>query len=493
MKQSLVWNCIGDSITAPCYVDKHYYDYIAERNLQVNFEIHNYGICGTTIAGDDKDSFCNRYTEMGQADIITVFGGVNDWGRVGKGGATPLGNISDTNKMTFYGALNTLCEGLKNKYSAAFIIFMTPIGSCGYEGTHGFASDKNAYGLTVGDYAKAMIEVCKKYGFFYVDLYHDCSFSPQDAVQNSAFFVDGLHLNERGHLVISYLIECKIRHCFEKQNLNLKKDEVDLFLFMGQSNMAGRGEVSSKFPDAAPSLLAGAGYEYRAISAPGQLFEITEPFGKREDLEGGIHDSNRKTGSMVTSFVNSYYTYSGRKIIGISAAEGGTSISEWQPGGKRLKDAISRMEDACLFLKKNNNQIAHIFMLWCQGETDGDHGVTSARYRESFLTMYREMKLRGVENCFIVPIGKQGGRPPADYVPILRSQQELAWRNTDIVLVSEGFVSMAERGLMKDSYHYYQKAYNEVGTEAGIHTAYYVMSGCKPDLFLPSELNFIRD
>ena len=36
-----------------------------------------------------------------------------------------------------------------------------------------------------------------------------------------------------------------------------------------------------------------------------------------------------------------------------------------------------------------------------------------------------------------------------------------------MVLVSDGFYGMRTRGLMKDSYHYYQQAYNEVGTEAG--------------------------
>ena len=53
-------------------------------------------------------------------------------------------------------------------------------------------------------------------------------------------------------LVFKYLceIECKIRHCFEKQNLNLKKDEVDLFLFMGQSNMA-----NSKTPSLIPKII----------------------------------------------------------------------------------------------------------------------------------------------------------------------------------------------------------------------------------------------
>ena len=50
--------------------------------------------------------------------------------------------------------------------------------------------------------------------------------------------------------------KCVIKNC----------KTVDLFLFMGQSNMAGRGIVSEKWAQPAPQIMEGAGYEYRAIS-----------------------------------------------------------------------------------------------------------------------------------------------------------------------------------------------------------------------------------
>ena len=40
----------------------------------------------------------------------------------------------------------------------------------------------------------------------------------------------------------------------------------DLFLFAGQSNMAGRGIACTQFPECAPDLIPGAGAEFRAIS-----------------------------------------------------------------------------------------------------------------------------------------------------------------------------------------------------------------------------------
>lgn len=60
----------------------------------------------------------------------------------------------------------------------------------------------------------------------------------------------------------------------------MKRKEVFLLGFMGQSNMAGRGNAQE-----APALIPGAGYEYRAITAPDCLSPLEEPFGENENDE----------------------------------------------------------------------------------------------------------------------------------------------------------------------------------------------------------------
>lgn len=45
----------------------------------------------------------------------------------------------------------------------------------------------------------------------------------------------------------------------------------------------------------------------------------------------------------------------------------------------------------------------------------------------------------------------------------------------NIVLVCDEFHKMKARGLMKDDFHYYQEAYNEVGTIAGKTAGTFVM------------------
>ena len=73
--------------------------------------------------------------------------------------------------------------------------------------------------------------------------------------------------------------------------------EYDLFLFCGQSNMAGRGITSEEWPEEAPSITPGAGLEYRAISDPECLHPVQEPFGAEENNPEGIYEPGMKTGN----------------------------------------------------------------------------------------------------------------------------------------------------------------------------------------------------
>lgn len=93
--------------------------------------------------------------------------------------------------------------------------------------------------------------------------------------------------------------------------------DMDLVLFAGQSNMAGRG--SSKD---APAVEEGGGYEFRAISDPTVLHPIAEPFGVNENKPGGINEEGMKTGSLVSALVKAYHERTGRIIVGVSASKG---------------------------------------------------------------------------------------------------------------------------------------------------------------------------
>ena len=108
----------------------------------------------------------------------------------------------------------------------------------------------------------------------------------------------------------------------------IENKNVDLIIFAGQSNMAGRGVSNTTWPAGYPNILNGAGYEFRAVSDPLKLYKIEEPFGVNEDNQQ-MDDKGRKSGSLVTAFVNSYYTKSKIPVIAVSASRGGSSINAW--------------------------------------------------------------------------------------------------------------------------------------------------------------------
>lgn len=75
-------------------------------------------------------------------------------------------------------------------------------------------------------------------------------------------------------------------------NICLNRKVVDLVIFMGQSNMAGRGENVSL----APVLEMNSAYEFKSVTDPDRLYTLQEPFGKYENIEGAINDISAKKG-----------------------------------------------------------------------------------------------------------------------------------------------------------------------------------------------------
>lgn len=248
----------------------------------------------------------------------------------------------------------------------------------------------------------------------------------------------------------------------------------DLMLFAGQSNMAGRGITCDRWPQPAPELLPGAGVEYRAVSDPTRFYPVAEPFGAAENDPQGIYEPGKKTGSLVTAFVNAYYEKAGTPVLAISASKGGSEIARWQGNGDLLSDALRRWDRAEWYATDQQIPLRHRYLVWCQGETDGDHGTDPARYKADFCAMWEQLRQKGMEACFLIAIGEYNGTKGYDYTAIHQAQLELSRELPEVVLVSDAFRTMRARGLMKDSFHYYQQAYNEVGTDAGRAAAAFV-------------------
>ncbi len=245
--------------------------------------------------------------------------------------------------------------------------------------------------------------------------------------------------------------------------------------------MAGRGITSLQFSEAAPRVISGAGVEFRAISDPRVLYPIEEPFGKNENDPAGIFEPGWKTGSMASAFVNAYYEKTGTPVFAVSASKGGSSIREWQPEEAYHKDLVRRLGRAVAYAKERGITIRNRYLLWCQGETDGDNGLAPEAYKRMTKTLFETLEAEGVDHTFLVEIGLYNPPSPEDnfkpdYTKIIQAQEEMAEEEPErITIVSKKFKEMKDRGLMKDQFHYFQQAYNEVGTEAGENAAAWVL------------------
>lgn len=192
------WSVLGDSISHDdMYTNKQYWDYLSERCGGLT--VYNYGVSGHRIT-----DMVTRYGAMNNSDIITVFGGVNDWGQ---GNPTPIGEFGDSDTSTFYGALNVLLKGLLTKFPKSLIVFILPLGNKGFSG---LAEDKNELGYTLEHYIDAIISVCERYKVPFVDT-RKSKLTPYVETTKLLYFVDGLHLNAYGHEVLSYEIESELK------------------------------------------------------------------------------------------------------------------------------------------------------------------------------------------------------------------------------------------------------------------------------------------
>ena len=190
-----VANFLGDSQTEVNYhKNKIYCDWVKE--ILGLSKVNNYGIGGTTIAkknASDNTAMCVRYANMdNNADLICVMGGVNDrWFN------NQLGNFGDTDPITFYGGMETLCDGLLTKYPGKTIIFITPT-----EQNNNSCNNANKTGYTATDFANAMKRVCAKYSIPVFDANTCSGIYPLNQANGNIYTTDKLHLNNKGHEVI---------------------------------------------------------------------------------------------------------------------------------------------------------------------------------------------------------------------------------------------------------------------------------------------------
>lgn len=194
-------NFLGDSITeghGATSNEKCFVSLIGERTGAI---VRNYGIGGTRIARQNvadefekRGNFCDRMRNMEDSDVMVVFGGTNDFGH----GDAPMGEFSDRDDRTFYGACHTCFSYLAEKYAGKPVFIITPLHRCGE-----FDKSKNKNGLLLTDYISAIKEVARYYSIPVLDLYSEYGVTPVIDSVRERFMPDGLHPSDAGHSLLA--------------------------------------------------------------------------------------------------------------------------------------------------------------------------------------------------------------------------------------------------------------------------------------------------
>ena len=134
------------------------------------------------------------------------------------------------------------------------------------------------------------------------------------------------------------------------------------FLLVGQANMAGRGDLTPENTITAPDCF---------MLRMGRWQPMSEPINvDRAVAEGAVP---RSGANLAASFAAQLQKETGAKIGLIPCADGGTRISQWQPGEVLFDHAVFQAK-----LAMRTSALTAI--LWHQGESDCLPGAVLAHY-----------------------------------------------------------------------------------------------------------------
>lgn len=139
------------------------------------------------------------------------------------------------------------------------------------------------------------------------------------------------------------------------------------FLLVGQSNMAGRGDLDGIKPIIDPSCF---------MLRMGRWQAMLEPVNVDRAVISGF--GPRSGACLATSFATTFAKTFHQKIGLIPCADGGTTIEQWAPGGILFDHAVMMAK-----LAMRTSVLSGI--LWHQGESDCDSFENAEVYGVKFL------------------------------------------------------------------------------------------------------------
>ena len=186
-------------------------------------------------------------------------------------------------------------------------------------------------------------------------------------------------------LFLSFLLVCMCHTVLAGSN------DYDVYLLIGQSNMAGRGTM---IDDDSLSTIHGV----YLLNNEGKIEEAKSPLNRYSNIRKELSMQQVGPGA---GFGERMHKLTGRKILLVVNAKGGSSIKEWEPGIEgSLTDATLDRAVQCLKYGRFKG------ILWHQGETDAD--MDSEEYAQRFDKVITEIRSRLNAADVPVAIGELG-------------------------------------------------------------------------------------
>ncbi len=222
---------------------------------------------------------------------------------------------------------------------------------------------------------------------------------------------------------------------------------MDAFLLIGQSNMAGRGVIGSVPPIDPRGMMF--------MLRNGRWVPMSEPINPDRQIFVEKDTDYRSGVSLAASFAESYANRFGQKVGLIPCADGGTSLSEWQPDSVLFDHAVFQTR-----LAMRSSELKGI--LWHQGENDSRDMADVNAYPDRFFAMLDELIARiGAPESIPVVVGEVSELMAARW-PYVREMNR-ALNGIASARENIGFAKQDGLTIGPDGIHFSGPSYREFG------------------------------
>lgn len=223
------------------------------------------------------------------------------------------------------------------------------------------------------------------------------------------------------------------------------KENIDIIIFGGQSNMQGQSERLSNtdivenaleyhyLEDALVPLRNPVGENIKTDKTAGYA-HVKGGDGKkwlREHVTGWSAAGNT---NLVPEFCKAYIGVTGTNVAAVHAAKGSTQITDWIPGTVGFELVVEKTKAAIQKLQPLYC-IQRIFFVWLQGESDAYFRVDKQTYMGHMLALNAGLKENLSIDAFgVIRVGRFAGDDRDQ--EIIDAQEAVCESNNDFIMLT---------------------------------------------------------